>query len=170
MKKIACMALALMMLICAGALADSYTQDSTEDPQTVVTTTIDEEYTIVIPPRVTLPFEAASTNLPVEVTELRLGLPADPNAQVRRLYVRPVNDSETLVNTGDASQTIAFTFDGFQSVGTLSNVLLFDETETQNIAINISEDEWNQAAAGSYERTLTFTVAIASFSAASVNG
>lgn len=51
--------------------------------------------------------------------------------------------SETLVNTEDASQAIAFTFSGLRSIGTLSNVLLFDEPEMQNIAINISENEWN---------------------------
>lgn len=75
MKKLFALVLAMCLLCGATALADEYGPETSAAPKTVLTVTLEESYTVVIPATLNIPLNATSTNLPIEVTALRL-LPA----------------------------------------------------------------------------------------------
>lgn len=173
MKKILSVLLALCMLMGgAAALADSQTvtPEDTAQPKTVLTVTLDESYTVVIPATLNIPNNAASTNLPIEVTSLRLlphGLFSD--TFVRKLSVSVLDDDGMVANasyTGKLSSTgtsttIEYSIGGSEVSG--SKGLLFTQCGTKNFQINIDSDEWNDVPAGSYTSTLGFYVGISDY-------
>lgn len=74
MKKLFALVLALCLLCDATALAGTYS-NPTNDAQTLLTTTLNESFTVVIPSTVNIPFNRTSTEMTINVTALRL-LPA----------------------------------------------------------------------------------------------
>lgn len=152
MKKFFALLLALCLLCGAVALAATKT--------TILQTEVAESYEIVIPATVTIPFEATSTNLPVEVTALRTYSTGTIPDTVRKLYVKVANNDGTLDN--ENGDRIDYSIGG--SEATAGKYLYFTEPGTKNFTVDITEAAWNAAPAGSYTNTITFTVAIANFS------
>ncbi len=157
MKKIFALFLTLCLLCGLTALAD----DSNRETELKVT--IDESYEIVIPATLDIPFNSTSTNLPIEVTSLRLRPVGDVENTVRAVWVElDQPDSFRLVNDKDSNSTILYGIGGGE--GTLGRVLKFTATGTKNYTVTISEEEWNNAAAGVYTTTVTFSVSITNIS------
>ena len=108
MKKLFAIILTLCLLAGASALAaeGEYTQDSGSNPTTVIKTTIGEDFTLIIPPVVTIPFNQLETPLPVEVTKLRMTAPEA--GKTRALCVQVATDAGKMVSGGSA---ISYTLD-----------------------------------------------------------
>jgi len=161
MKKLFAIILTLCLLAGASALAaeGEYTHESGGTPTTVIKTTIDEEFTLIIPPVVNVPFNQLETPLPVEVTNLRMTAPEA--GKTRELYVKVATDAGKMVSGSDA---ISYTLDPGEQKGSMK-ALFFEATGKKDMKITITQDAWNSAPAGSYTSTVTFTAAIASFAA-----
>lgn len=157
MKKFFALVLALCLLCAGTALATEYGPASS-NPQTVLTTTLDETYTVIIPATLSIPFNSTSTNLPIKVTALRLLPTGTAENTVRALYVKVNQPNLELVNTADSSSKISYNIVGGE--GTPARTYYFTATGTKNFNVTISQSEWNNAAAGTYEETITFTVGI----------
>lgn len=160
MKKLFAIVLTLCLLGCACALAaeGEYTHDSANNPTTVIKTSIGEEFTLIIPPVVVVPFNQLETPLPVEVTNLRISTPEE--GMTRALYVKVATDAGKMVSGSDE---IAYTLEPGEEKGGMK-ALFFDTTGNKNMTITIAQNAWDSAPAGSYTSTVTFTAAIDSFS------
>lgn len=144
MKKILAFVLVLCLLCGAVALA--------ETKSTILTTEIEESYTIVIPATVDIDFEATATNLPVQVTALRTYSEGTVANTVRKLAVEITTDNKLTNGNGD---NLAYTVD--------KEVVYFTTTGTQNFVIGITRANWNAAPAGTYTDTVTFAIAIGNY-------
>lgn len=149
MKKIFASILTLCLLCGTTALATEYGSAS-NTPETVLTTTLDESYTVVIPSTLNIAFNATSTKLPVQVTFLRL-LPTSRALQVNQTNLK-------LVNEKNSSSKISYNIGGGE--GTLAHTHYFTETGTKNYNVTIAKSEWDKTAAGTYKESITFTVGI----------
>ena len=145
MKKLLCVLLTLSLILCAAALADTYDEDDLT-ASTTLTTTIKgpdaPSYTLIIPSTLTITPNAPSTTLTVQLTEAN-------NASSIRV--------ETAANgsmTNGSGGTINFTV--------TSNELTFSSfanlPATKMMAIGITAEQWQQAAAGTYTGTMSFTI------------
>lgn len=63
-----------------------------------------------------------------------------------------------LVNKNDSSSKIDYDIGGGE--GTPARTHYFTEVGSKKFNVTISQSEWNTAAAGTYEETITFTVGI----------
>lgn len=150
MKKIFPLILALCLLCCATALAETKT--------TILQTEVAESYEIVIPATVTIPFEATSTNLPVEVTALHTYSTGTIANSVRALHVKAASAGNKLENqNGD---TISYTISGGESQ---ANMLYFTEVAEKAYTISITKAAWDAAPAGSYTDNVTFEIWITNY-------
>jgi len=158
MKKFLSLLLALCLVCCTSALAlrgeGEYTGKDPTEAQTEVTVSIAETYTVVIPPTVNIPFNAESTPITVNVSDLRL-IPGN------LLYVQP-KDYGTLTDAA-SQKTLPYTLTGLTTKGDVS-ALFFDKVGKADLAINIPAATWNATPAGSYVGTIAFTIAIGAFS------
>lgn len=150
MKKAFTLLLALCLLLCGMALADTYSS-AANDAKTILTTTLDESFTVVIPSDMNIAFNKTSTDLTIEVTALRL-MPAG-----RALQVQVNKTSSQLVNSESSSSKINYTI--HEKNGT-ADKLSFTQTGKQYFQIDIAQAEWDKAPAGTYTDTLTFNVGI----------
>lgn len=157
MKKLFALVLALCLLCGTTALAGTYS-NATDDAETLLTTTLNESFTVVIPSTVNIPFNRTSTNLPIEVTALRLLPTGTAENTVRALQVKVNQPNLELVNKSDSSSKISYDIGGGE--GTPARTHYFTEVGSKNFNVTISQSEWNNAAAGTYEETITFTVGI----------
>lgn len=163
MKRLFAIILILCLLGSAPALAASaqgeYTQESTSHPETVIRTTIGEEFTLIIPPVVNVRFNQLETPLTVQVTNLRITAPEA--GKTRALCVEVAADAGKMVSGSNAiSYTLA---PGEERNGV--KALFFDTTGTKDMKITITQDAWDSAPAGSYTSTVTFNAAIQSLTA-----
>lgn len=139
MKKAFALVLALCLLCGATALAGTYSNAS--DAQTILKTTLDESFTVVIPSDMNIAFNQTSTDMTIEVTALRL-LPAG-----RPLQVKVNKTSSQLVNGESSSSKISCTI--HEKNGT-ADKLSFTQTGKQYFQIDIAQAEWDKAPAGTY--------------------
>ena len=159
-------ALAIMaMPFTAFAAEEPTVINITSDPQTAdvrITTEIAPTYIVTIPADTTVAFNDLTTDFgKVELTQARL----DPNKQVR---VTVDTDGE-LNNDKDDTKIIPYMVTAQYATGAEGEVyvpfdvknsdLIFD-TAGQAFAmeIQIAQDDWNKAYAGSYSDTVTFNV------------
>lgn len=159
-------ALAIMaMPITAFAAAEPTEINEHSDPQSadvLITTEIAPTYIVTIPADTTVAFNDLTTDFgEVELTQARL----DPGKQV----VVTVDTDGELNNEADDSKIIPYLVTAQFATGEVGeeympfdvndNELTFD-TAGQAFAmeIQITEDDWNQAYAGSYSDTVTFNV------------
>lgn len=153
MKKLFALVLALCLLCGTTALADD------SNRQTELKVNIEESYTIVIPATLDIPFNSTSTNLPIEVKALRTYSTGTVDNTVRKLYV---NISEYIAELeNENGNKITYSIGGSES--TSGKYLYFTEAGTKNFTIDIPQEKWDTAPAGSYTGILKFTVAIANF-------
>ena len=146
MKKLLCALLTLSLIFCAAALAEGTYDEDDSTASTTLTTTIKgpdaPSYTLIIPSTLTITPNATSTTLTVQLTEAN-------NANSIRV--------ETAANgsmTNGSGGTIKFTV--------TSNELTFSNfanlPATKMMAIGITAEQWQQAAAGTYTGTMSFTI------------
>ena len=146
MKKLLCVLLTLSLILCAAALAEDTYDEDDSTASTTLTTTIKgpdaPSYTLIIPSTLTITPNATSTTLTVQLTEAN-------NANSIRV--------ETAANgsmTNGSGGTIDFTV--------TSNELTFSNfanlPATKMMAIGITAEQWQQAAAGTYTGTMSFTI------------
>ena len=146
MKKLLCALLTLSLIFCAAALAEDTYDESDSTASTTLTTTIKgpdaPSYTLIIPSTLTITPNATSTTLTVQLTEAN-------NANSIRV--------ETAANgsmTNGSGGTIEFTV--------TSNELSFGNFNalpaTKTMSIGITAEQWQQAAAGTYTGTMSFTI------------
>lgn len=146
MKKLLCVLLTLSLILCAAALAEDTYDESDSTASTTLTTTIKgpdaPSYTLIIPSTLTITPNATSTTLTVQLTEAN-------NANSIRV--------ETAANgsmTNGSGGTIEFTV--------TSNELSFGNFNalpaTKTMSIGITAEQWQQAAAGTYTGTMSFTI------------
>ena len=146
MKKLLCALLTLSLIFCAAALAEGTYDEDDSTASTTLTTTIKgpdaPSYTLIIPSTLTITPNATSTTLTVQLTEAN-------NANSIRV--------ETAANgsmTNGSGGTIEFTV--------TSNELSFGNFNalpaTKTMSIGITAEQWQQAAAGTYTGTMSFTI------------
>lgn len=153
MKKIFALILALCMLCGATAYAATLTPSNTEG-ETILTTTINETYTLTIPATLNIAFEATETNLPLTVSNYRLK--ADHMIRLGQSW-----DGKLEYNDGTNTYSLTYTLmhNGAQ-LSSNSNPVTFTGNGTVNLTVAITEAAWNSAAAGEYTDTVTFNSAI----------
>ena len=146
MKKLLCVLLTLSLILCAAALAEDTYDEDDSTASTTLTTTIKgpdaPSYTLIIPSTLTITPNAASTTLTVQLTEAN-------NANSIRV--------ETAANgsmTNGSGGIIEFTVTSNEL--TFSNFTNLPATKT--MAIGITAEQWQQAAAGTYTGTMSFTI------------
>lgn len=148
MKKLLCvlLTLSLILILCATALAEDTYDEDDSTASTTLTTTIKgpdaPSYTLIIPSTLTITPNATSATLTVQLTEAN---------NVNSIRV------ETAANgsmTNGSGGTIEFTV--------TSNELTFSNfanlPATKMMAIGITAEQWQQAAAGTYTGTMSFTI------------
>lgn len=146
MKKLLCVLLTLSLILCAAALAEDTYDEDDSTASTTLTTTIKgpdaPSYTLIIPSTLTITPNATSTTLTVQLTEAN-------NANSIRV--------ETAANgsmTNGSGGTIEFTVTSNElSFGNFSSL-----PSAKTMAIGITTEEWQQAAAGTYTGTMSFTI------------
>lgn len=146
MKKLLCVLLTLSLILCAAALAEDTYDESDSTASTTLTTTIKgpdaPSYTLIIPSTLTITPNATSTTLTVQLTEAN-------NADSIRV--------ETAANgsmTNGSGGTIDFTVTSNEL--TFSNFSSLPSAKT--MVIGITAEQWQQAAAGTYTGTMSFTI------------
>ena len=146
MKKLLCVLLTLSLIFCAAALAEGTYDEDDSTASTTLTTTIKgpdaPSYTLIIPSTLTITPNATSTTLTVQLTEAN-------NANSIRV--------ETAANgsmTNGSGGTIEFTVTSNEL--SFSNFSSLPSSKMMNI--NITAEEWQQAAAGTYTGTMSFTI------------
>ena len=155
----------MAMPMTAFAAAEPTQINEKSVPQTAqaeITTTIEPTYIVTIPADTTVAFNALSTDFgSVELTQARL----NPGKQV----VVTVDTDGELNNAADDKKVIPYTVTAQYATGAEGEVYvpfktaeqpLEMDTEGQKFAlsIEIGEEDWNKAYAGSYSDTVTFNV------------
>ena len=150
MKKLLCvlltLTLTLSLILCTTALAEDTYDEDDSTASTTLTTTIKgpdaPSYTLIIPSTLTITPNATSTTLTVQLTEAN-------NANSIRV--------ETAANgsmTNGSGGTIEFTVTSNElSFGNFSSL-----PSAKTMAIGITAEQWQQAAAGTYTGTMSFTI------------
>ena len=145
MKRAFTLLLALCLLGGAAATATEINQDSEkQSATTTITTEISAGYTVVIPPRLDIGFNALSTELPITVSDLRLnpGMALTVSSASKGLLSNGTNDLPfTVENAAESGSTLTFTQSG-----------------TQSFRVRISQQAWNAAPGGKYTGSATFTI------------
>ena len=146
MKKLLCVLLTLSLILCAAALAEDTYDESDSTASTTLTTTIKgpdaPSYTVIIPSTLAITPNAASTPLSIQVTAVE---------NVNRIEVK-TDGTGSMTNGSDGS--IDFTVAPNEL--SFSNFASLPSTKT--MTINITSEEWQQAAPGDYTGTMSFTI------------
>ena len=148
MKKLLCvlLTLSLSLILCATALAEDTYDEDDSTASTTLTTTIKgpdaPSYTLINPSSLTITPNATSATLTVQLTEAN---------NVNSIRV------ETAANgsmTNGSGGTIEFTVTSNElSFGNFSSL-----PSAKTMAIGITAEQWQQAAAGTYTGTMSFTI------------
>lgn len=146
MKKLLCVLLTLSLILCAAALAEDTYDEDDSTASTTLTTTIKgpdaPSYTLIIPSTLTITPNATSTTLTVQLMEQK---------NTSEISITTANSGSM---TNGSGGTIEFTV--------TSNELSFSNfanlPATKTMTINITSAEWQQAAAGTYTGTMSFTI------------
>ena len=146
MKKLLCVLLTLSLIFCAAALAEGTYDEDDSTASTTLTTTIKgpdaPSYTLIIPSTLTITPNATSTTLTVQLMEQK---------NTSEISITTANSGSM---TNGSGGTIEFTV--------TSNELSFSNfanlPATKTMTINITSAEWQQAAAGTYTGTMSFTI------------
>lgn len=146
MKKLLCALLTLSLIFCAVALAEGTYNENDKTASTTLTTTIKgpdaPTYTIIIPPTLAIEPNATLTTLTVNLTEME-------NAQSVTVTTA-ASGSMTNGSGGAIDFTVTPNELSFSNFGSLPS--------TKTMYINITSEEWQQAAAGTYTGTMSFTI------------
>lgn len=146
MKKMLCVLLALGLLCCAVAFAEgTYNQDNTTATTTLTTTIAGPQaptYTVIIPSTLAISPNATSTPLMIELTEVQHASEVKITTAASGSMS---NGSGGIIDFTVSPNEIAFT--NFASLPSV-----------QQVSVNITAAEWQQAPAGDYTGSLTFII------------
>lgn len=146
MKKLLCALLTLSLIFCAAALAEGTYDEDDSTASTTLTTTIKgpdaPSYTIIIPSTLVIAPNATSTTLTVQLMEQK---------NTSEISITTAN-SGSMTNGSDG--TIDFTVSPYEL--TFSNFANLPATKT--MSIGITAEQWQQAPAGTYTGTMSFTI------------
>lgn len=142
----------MMLILQMSAFAASGNDNQISNAGTTnvtVTTSISPSYTVQIPANVSVEYNKLSTEFgSIKLESARL----DPGYAVKV----NLDASGTLKNLADNSKTIAYVVnDGTTAFTAAQYTTAGQETP---LTINITQEAWNSAYAGSYSDTVTFTV------------
>lgn len=144
---------AIAMILALGLLSSTpvYAEDrsvTTSSAKTILSTTIDEGYTVMIPATLEIPFNQVATSLSVQVTELHLN-------QNRKLEIFLNNPGSLTNGTGGK---LGYALEGKD----LENgyYMYFTELGTKEATIKIPSTSWKKAPAGTYTSTMPFQISI----------
>lgn len=145
MKKLTALVLALVLV-----LSLSVTAFAAEDNRnTNITTSIAPTYTVTIPADTDVTFNALSTSFgSVTLTAAQI----DPGYAVKV----ELNASGLLKNGADNTKTIAYAIN--DANGAFTSAQYTTAGDKTDLTIDITQEAWNAAFAGSYSDTVTFTV------------
>ena len=155
-------ALAVMAMPMTAFAANPITEVTEQKGEAVITTEIAPSYIVTIPADTTVKFHDLTTDFgKVELTKAQL----DPGKVVKVT----VNSDGELNNAADDKKVIPYTVMAQYASGAEGEVyvpfnvkgndLTFDTTgQAFAMEIQITEDDWNKAYAGSYSDTVTFNV------------
>ena len=146
MKKLLCALLILSLMFCAIALAEGTYDENDSTASTTLTTTIKgpdaPTYTVIIPSTLEIEPNATNTALTVQLTEV---------ANAESIAVETAaNGSMTNGSGGTIDFTVTPNKLSFSNFNTLPS--------SKTMTINITEEEWQQAAPGDYTGTMSFTI------------
>lgn len=150
MKKLLCvlltLTLTLSLILCTTALAEDTYDEDDSTASTTLTTTIKgpdaPSYTLIIPSTLTITPNATSTTLTVQLTEAN---------NANSIMVETARNGSM---TNGSGGTIEFTVTSNElSFGNFSSL-----PSAKTMAIGITAEEWQQAAAGTYTGTMSFTI------------
>lgn len=153
MKKIITTILALAMVSAMSVTAFAATEIKQDTPNqkgdTTIQTSIDPTYTVTIPASVNIFFGEART----DAGDITL-----TKAQIQPGYAVTVTAAAgALENSLDSSKTIPYVLN---ITGATANAVAFDTAgQHADMAIEVAENDWNSAFAGSYSGTVQFTIA-----------
>lgn len=155
-------ALAIMAMPLTAYAANPITEATEQKGEAVITTEIAPSYIVTIPADTTVKFHDLTTDFgKVELTKAQL----DPGKVVKVT----VNSDGELNNAADDKKVIPYTVMAQYASGAEGEVyvpfnvkgndLIFDTAgQAFAMTIEITEDDWNAAYAGSYSDTVTFNV------------
>mgnify|MGYP002562525377 CR=1 FL=1 len=157
MKKLIASILALSLLAAVSTTAFAAEIDQDDDPKTSkaeITTSITPAYVVSIPDNTSVAFNATQTSFgSIEVIKAQI----EPDKQIKvSLTADTADGSFNLVNSADETKAIPYTVN--DSNGAFSSGTYLAAGDKTDLTINITQEDWNQAAAGSYEDTVIFTV------------
>ena len=132
-------------------LAVSSVSVSAEDRSSLITTTISPAFTVTIPLSVRVPFNSTVTDFGNVVLDTA-------RLESNKCVVVTLETDNTLDNTSDASKTIPYSIHDKNDDSVFVSAKYLSEGEKSDLTINISQDDWNQAAAGDYEDTMIFHI------------
>ena len=151
MKRVLALILALCLICGATAFAATLTPGNTSG-DTILTTTINETYTLTIPSTLNIAFNATETPLELTVSNYRLKA---------ENMIRLSQSWDGTLNSGSNSLSYSLKYNG-ADVSSNSNPVTFTGNGTVELIVTIAQSAWNAAAAGEYTDTVTFTSAIVS--------
>ena len=153
MKKLMTLTLAGVMLTTAGITAYSVDYPGgTQD--TEITTSVAPAFTVTIPADTTVAFNALSTDFG-SVTLESARLAPNKAVQVTITYDNDLN------NSGDTTAVIPYVLKDNSEITVNADyaVTFFRAGEKVDLTINITQADWDAAAAGDYSDTVTFNIA-----------
>ena len=150
-KLLSCLLAAAITLSAASLGVSAATITDQSDPktgETTITTQIAPTYTVTIPDKVSIVFNTTQTQFgTVELSKAQLEVG-------KSVYVQA--SAGALANTADNTKTIPYTL--MAGENTFTGAEYIAAGQSTSLTLNISQDDWNRAYAGSYEGAVTFTV------------
>ncbi len=137
----------MVSMISVPAFAVDYPGGSQD---TRISTAIEPTYTVTIPADTTVAFNALSTDFGAVTLE---SAQIDPGKAVKV----ELDASGSLKNAADADKTIAYTINTADNTA-FTSASYQTAGDTTALKIDITQEAWDAAFAGSYSDTVTFTV------------
>lgn len=151
-KLLSCLLAAAMTFSAASMGVSAATIDQDSDPQSAVTqisTQVPMSYIVTIPENTTISFNDTETEFgAVELTAAQLEVGKSVTVTVQ---------PGALANTDDQTKTIPYTVMAGEEEFTGAEYTA--EGQSTDLTLAVAQADWNSAYAGSYQGTVTFTVA-----------
>ena len=147
MKKVISAAAAIIMA--SAMTVTAFAAPASENRDTVITTSIEPTYTIVVPGDTAVDFNTTTTDFgSVELKAAQI----DPDYAVNVT----LDASGTLKNSADPEKTIAYSVESED--GEYTGAAYHTAGDKTDLTINIAQGEWDAAFSGEYSDTVTFTI------------